>query len=281
MDPAKIEAIKKAIRQNFDASPENYDEFEDRTHLFTNLTVELAMESGMAASVAESALAERPRRGLKIADVGCGTGISTMILKNLAGPDGLVTGIDISHNMLELARKKASGMRAVRFIEGDAAGLDALLSEQQDAVLYNACIFLLPDAERSMQGAHALLKEGGVIGMNFIQGSYIGGRDLFSELFPEWTKEEYPAPKFPCDVASLESKLKETGFHDIRNGIAEKKMALEDLKRFYSVPAQSASLYPKMSSGDRRSAVERMFRIAEEKGFTDASMKWKWIVAKK
>jgi len=281
MDPAKIEAIKKAIRQNFDASPENYDEFEDRTHLFTNLTMELAMESGMAERVALSAMGSGPRPGLCIADVGCGTGISTLILKNFAGPDGLVTGIDISHNMLELARKKTAGLPTLHFIEGDAAKLDELLRTPQDAVLYNACIFLLPDAERSVRGAHTLLKDGGVIGMNFIQGSYIAGRDLFSELFPEWTDEQYPAPKFPCDVASLEGTLKETGFHGIRNGIAEKKMALEDLKRFYSVPAQSASLYPKLSVGDRRSAVEKMFRIAEEKGFKDASMKWKWIVAKK
>jgi len=281
MDQSKIEAIKKAIRTNFDASPDNYDEFERNTSLFTNLTVELAMESGMAESVARSAMGERPRPGLRIADVGCGTGISSLILKNFAGPDGLVTGIDISPNMLEHARKKAAGAKNLRFIEGDAAKLGELLSEKQDVVLYNACIFLLPDAERSVRAAYVLLADGGVIGMNFIYGSYVAGRELFTELFPYWTNEEYPIPKFPCDVTTLEGMLDDIGFRDIHTGIAEKVMTLNNLKRFYSVPAQSASLYPKLAYDQRLEAVEKMFRLAEEKGIRDASMKWKWIVARK
>ena len=58
-------------------------------------------------------------------DVCCGTGDFTFALYDSVGPTGFVTGIDFSHRMLAVARRKAertSGM--VRFEWGDATALD-------------------------------------------------------------------------------------------------------------------------------------------------------------
>lgn len=265
MEPGKMEAVKKAIKANFDASAQNYDEFENGTGLFSFLSTELAR----VADVEE---------GARVVDVGCGTGVSTRVLLLMVGRGGHVTGIDFSQKMLEQARRRCSTFANVDFIEGDAEKLEGLLGDRTyDAVLYNACIFLMPDAGSSLRGARNSVKPGGRIAMNFVEGSYIDGRELFTELFPEWTGNGFPAPRFPTDTSKLEGQLAESGFTRIRSGSMEKLMPVDHLMRFYQVPAQSASLYPKLGPNERKNAVQRMFKLVEAKGIGWASMRWKWL----
>jgi len=267
MEPAKAAAIKKAIKANFDASVQNYDEFEAGTGLFSFLSLELAR----VADVEE---------GARVVDVCCGTGVSTRVLLSMVGRSGHVTGIDFSPKMLEEARRRCSAFSNVDFIEGDAEKLEGLLGYRTyDAILYNACIFLLPDAGASLRGARNSVKPGGRVAMNFVEGSYIDGRELFTELFPEWSGKAFPAPKFPSDTATLEAVLAESVFTRVQSGTMEKLMPLDHLKRFYQVPAQSASLYPRLGLAERKNAVQKMFKLVEEKGVSWASMRWKWVAA--
>jgi len=270
MEPSRVEAIKNAIRANFDDSPRDYDEFEKASGLFAFLAGELASCAGVA-------------EGQRVVDVGCGTGISTVVLSGIVGPGGRATGIDISRGMLGLARTNASGRTNVEFIEGDAADLGSILAGRAfDAVLYNACIFLVPDAEKSIEGAFSILRPGGTVAMNHIGGAFIDGKELFTELFPDWTGGgTFPAPRFPADIAGLRTMTAAAGFSGIRTGTVERALPLEHLQRFYQVPAQSASLYPKLSLAERRSAVERMFACARQKGVRVAEMRWVWITGRK
>lgn len=270
MEPSRVEAIKNAIRANFDASPPNYDDFERASGLFAFLAAELASSAGVAP-------------GQRVVDIGCGTGISTVVLSDVVGPGGRVTGVDISPGMLAVARKRAAGHQNVEFIEGDAGRLDSILAGRKfDVVLYNACIFLLPDAADSLGGAFRIIRPGGTVAMNHIAGAFAGDKELFTELFPEWMGGGlFPAPRFPADVAGLEKMAAAAGFSGICTGTVGKELPIELLKRFYQVPAQSASLYPKLAIAERMGAVEKMFSIARQKGVTAARMRWKWITALK
>jgi len=266
---SRADSIKSAIRANFDASPDAYDGFEEAAGLFSFLTAELAKEAGVKA-------------GQKVLDVGCGTGLSTMVLLELVGETGKVTGVDLSPGMLGLARRRCAEFGNVDFIEGDAERLLELVGGRKyDAVLYNACVFLLPDAAASLKGAYAVLVPGGNVAMDFIGGAYVDGRELFTELFPKWCGAEFPAPRFPTDTARLGTLLAEAGFMDLRSGTVEKPMPLDHLERFYGVPAQSASLYPKLAQTERKQAVERMFRQSRDHGVRTAVMRWKWLSGKK
>ncbi len=61
------------------------------------------------------------KKGMKILDVGCGTGNFSI---KLAGRGCSVTGVDISNEMLNIARKKASGMNFdIEFINVDLNNL--------------------------------------------------------------------------------------------------------------------------------------------------------------
>ncbi|HUF86451.1 MAG TPA: class I SAM-dependent methyltransferase [Thermohalobaculum sp.] len=61
-----------------------------------------------------------PRAGERVLDLGCGAGATTAGIVGAVGPRGAVTAIDISPDLLALARARP-GCEGVTFIEGDAA----------------------------------------------------------------------------------------------------------------------------------------------------------------
>jgi SAM-dependent methyltransferase len=56
--------------------------------------------------------------GMRVADMGCGSGITTSFLKEITGPSGEVVGVDRSRDRLEYARQNY-GNTGVSFIERD------------------------------------------------------------------------------------------------------------------------------------------------------------------
>lgn len=66
-----------------------------------------------------------PRPGERVLDIGCGGGTTALLLRERIGPDGAVTGIDISAPNLAVARARAhAAMADVIFLEADASTHD-------------------------------------------------------------------------------------------------------------------------------------------------------------
>src|SRR5947209_19690487 len=68
----------------------------------------------------------RPQPGEHILDVGSGPGLLTLEIAAEVGPNGSVTGVDVSTDMIKLAQsrqKDASCRQCVIFQEGDAVSL--------------------------------------------------------------------------------------------------------------------------------------------------------------
>jgi len=78
----------------------------------------------------------RLQRGDCVLDVGCGTGLNFSLLEDAVGAEGRIIGIDLSPEMLALARERvaARGWQNVTLIE--SAIEDAPLASQFDAVLF-------------------------------------------------------------------------------------------------------------------------------------------------
>jgi len=74
---------------------------------------------GEAAIAAASVLP-----GEAVLDVGCGCGDTTLGVAALVGAQGRVVGADVSAPMLEVARKRAAGLKNVTFLKADAATAD-------------------------------------------------------------------------------------------------------------------------------------------------------------
>jgi len=69
-------------------------------------------------------LAELLRPGMRVLDVGCGTGAITMGIADAVGPGGSVVGVDRDPAHIERARAGAAAFPHLRFEAGDATGLD-------------------------------------------------------------------------------------------------------------------------------------------------------------
>lgn len=59
--------------------------------------------------------------GEQILDIGCGSGTSTFPLAERVGPGGRVLGVDISEQLVEVARAAAPARAPVEFLCADAA----------------------------------------------------------------------------------------------------------------------------------------------------------------
>ncbi|HLD81113.1 MAG TPA: methyltransferase domain-containing protein [archaeon] len=83
----------------------------------------------------EEVKALRLERGDKVLDLGCGTGLSFELLEERIGPAGRIYAVDLSKEMLSLARKRARsrGWKNIDFFECDAARFRA--PQKADAVL--------------------------------------------------------------------------------------------------------------------------------------------------
>ena len=101
-----------------------------------------------------------PEENLKILDVGCGTGEISLLFAEMGHE---VTGIDISKQMLKVAKTKAEALKAdIRFEEGDA-----------ENPLYEACSFdivfnrhllwTLPAPEKAIKNWKRVLKDSGKV----------------------------------------------------------------------------------------------------------------------
>ena len=129
-----------------DWNPEQYEKFiKDRTQPAIDLANRLEV-----------------REPERVLDLGCGTGNSTRILKDMF-PDAMVIGADNSDEMLAKAKKTHPD---IEFINLDAGGD---LSEVKDMderfgiVFSNACIQWIPNHEILLPKLMSLLRQGGVL----------------------------------------------------------------------------------------------------------------------
>jgi SAM-dependent methyltransferase len=103
------------------------------------------------------------RRGMRVADLGCGVGMVTALLANLVGPEGHVVGIDMSAAQLAQARVRLNGHGAnTSFVEASATDT-GLPPESFDLVYCRFLLIHLPEPERALREMRALLKPGGIL----------------------------------------------------------------------------------------------------------------------
>ncbi len=123
---------------------------------------ERAVES--FAGVANPFSLGRLARGERVLDLGCGAGTDSLVAAQMVGPEGRVTGIDMTPEMLGKARAAAEelGAENVEFVEGEAERLP-FPGGRFDVVLSNGVIDLIPDKEAVFAELFRVLAPGGRI----------------------------------------------------------------------------------------------------------------------
>ena len=102
------------------------------------------------------------REGETVLDLGSGGGIDVFLAARQVGPSGRVIGVDLTPEMLALARRNAEqfGLENVEFRQGLIEALP-LSSDSVDVILSNCVINLAPDKTAVFREAFRVLKPGG------------------------------------------------------------------------------------------------------------------------
>ncbi len=100
--------------------------------------------------------------GETILDLGSGGGIDVLLSAKRVGPTGKVYGLDMTDEMLELAREnqRKAGATNVEFLKGTIEAIP-LPSESVDVVISNCVINLSSDKDAVLREAFRVLKPGG------------------------------------------------------------------------------------------------------------------------
>lgn len=121
---------------------------------------ESAVES--FAGVANPFSLGRLSRGEQVLDLGSGAGTDSLVAAQMVGPQGSVTGIDMTPEMLAKARAAAAELGAdhVQFVEGEIERLP-FADESFDVVISNGVIDLVPDKDAVFGELFRVLIPGG------------------------------------------------------------------------------------------------------------------------
>ena len=139
------------VRRMFDAIAPRYD----LANTLISATLHHRWKRAAAALVA-------PPRGGRALDVCCGTGDLALLLARQVGPGGRVIGVDISGEMLHLARRKAETAKldaVATFTLGDAEAL-ALRDETFDGAAVGFGIRNTVHPEVALREIHRVLRPG-------------------------------------------------------------------------------------------------------------------------
>src|ERR1700758_778205 len=100
--------------------------------------------------------------GETVLDLGSGGGIDVLLSAKLVGPTGKAYGLDMTDEMLALAREnqKKAGVRNVEFLKGAIENIP-LPDNSVDVIISNCVINLSGDKDRVMREAFRVLKPGG------------------------------------------------------------------------------------------------------------------------
>jgi len=159
--------------------------------------------------------------GMKVLDLGCGTGRDCFVLSYYVGEEGEVVGVDMTDEQLEIGQRylsiqtKKFGYKEpnIRFVRGYIEDLSeiGLPDNYFDIVISNCVVNLSPDKPSVMKEVFRVLKNGGEL---FFSDVYVDRR------LPKWAKED-PVLLGECLGGALywkdfERLAKKTGFNDPR-----------------------------------------------------------------
>jgi SAM-dependent methyltransferase len=102
------------------------------------------------------------KAGENVLDIGSGAGLDSILAALMVGPDGQVTGVDLTPEMREKARTNAElvGLANVKFVDGLAERLP-LPDGSIDVVISNGVINLCPDKLAVYSEIQRVLRPGG------------------------------------------------------------------------------------------------------------------------
>lgn len=212
-----------------------------------------------------------PKPGERLLDVGCGCGATSLALAHVVGPQGAVTGLDISAPMLARARARAAeaGLSNVRFEEADAQ-TEQFAPGTYDGIFSRFGVMFFSDPAAAFANMRRGLKPGGRL-------AFVCWRAMAENPFmvlpmmaamPHLPPTPPPAPGAPgpfafADEDHVRGVLTDAGFHGIAFARHDERIGVGDLEESVSVALRVGPLASVIRENpDRREVVTRAIRDA-------------------
>jgi ubiquinone/menaquinone biosynthesis C-methylase UbiE len=139
-------------------SERELDRLTAQARMFEPFTRQLFLEAGL-------------RPGMRVLDVGCGSGDVTLLAGEMVGPTGVVVAVDrVAAAILRAkARAESRQMSHVRFVEGDPTLIT--LDEAFDAIVGRFVLMYYPDPVDALRKLLAHLRPGGIVAFHEFDAS--------------------------------------------------------------------------------------------------------------
>jgi SAM-dependent methyltransferase len=174
------------------------------------------------APVGETLLAAAAARpGMRVLDIGCGCGSTTLMTAKSVGNNGSATGIDLSDPMLDVARQRATaGAVNARFLQGDAQ-THAFEPEAADLVISRFGTMFFADPEAAFANISRALRPDGRLCLATWQPLaanewlVVPGAALLRHTELPATEPDQPGMFAQSDPERVNATLAAAGFADI------------------------------------------------------------------
>jgi ubiquinone/menaquinone biosynthesis C-methylase UbiE len=161
------------------------------------------------------------KSGDRLLDVACGTGIVARLAAEYVGNTGQITGLDITPDMLKVARSLSETIQpAIKWREGNATELP-FADATFDVVVCQQGLQFFPDPLVALKEMRRVLAPGGRVGLSvwrsteFNPGYEILAKAIERHLTPE-AAAMMRAPFAFGDTNKLRALLTQAGFGDVR-----------------------------------------------------------------
>ena len=216
----------------------------------------------------------RLRAGLRVLDLGSGTGYPALLAAQTVGSSAAVVGIDLAEQMLEAARRKADslGLFNITFRTGDVTTLP-FEAASFDAVTSRFCLMFLPEIQKAAAEIARTLKPGGWLSAAVWsvpdKNAYLMIPITVIKQFLDLPPPDSSAPGIfrlakPGDLAGM---LQEAGFVSIAEEefLAEVRFSSggEYYESLMDIAAPIQNLFAKLSDQQKTDARDRILSSAD------------------
>jgi ubiquinone/menaquinone biosynthesis C-methylase UbiE len=203
-----------------------------------------------------------PKAGENVLDIACGSGNIAFYIADMVGPEGKITGVDISRGMIKRCNEKReeAGLKHTTFVYGDAEHLDFPLNSF-DRMYCSAGLYWMINPLAALRHWYDLLKPGGWLGFtawpsnSFVWGD--GTRQALQKYGIRQTVHEFSGSRQKTrDIVEL-AGFTHIKLHEVERG---RWMKAEDLKGPISPGGNTPGQYPDPLEG----VSEETLRLAQK-----------------
>jgi ubiquinone/menaquinone biosynthesis C-methylase UbiE len=212
--------------------------------------------------------------GMRVLDLGCGTGITTQATLPYVGDQGRVYALDVSEAMLNIAHQDLPPYQ-VTSVHADAASFADLIDEPIDRVICNSVFWQFRNKPLVMAELQRVLKPDGLFVFNAPEPYFIfesiPRSNKVAILFKQLAAERYGVGT--QDVRTMAVFLNNHHFELVTTEVFERTRSAEESYLFMQLPVSTAWMDPPLDYETRMALLEEARQLAT----SEARSKRRWM----